>query len=112
MEKEKEMKSNKEKIIKHLFLIVGLLILILILLGIHRNDCYYFHVQECKNCHEQGLGFSVCSGFCFNSTDMGNYCHVDLTEKCESNIAHGCNLPENEYIDGWCVPFTEWCLYG
>ena len=104
LEKEKNLES------KILLFLTGLPILI-VLLGIHRFDCYYFHVVECEDCHNQGLGFSVCSGWCHNSTDIANYCYVDLTENCKTNIAHGCNIASNERIDGWCIPFTEWCLY-
>jgi len=104
--------------------IVSILIILIILSGIHRNDCYYFHVAECEDCHKQGGDFMVCSGFCIkpksdpiiqkdNNTLMvdPSPCRVNLNESCKDNIAHGCNLPENEYVDGWCFPFTELCWW-
>jgi len=89
----------------------GVLLVLFLFLGIHRNDCYYYHVWECNRCHEMGLGYFLCSGFCGNSSDVGNPCYVDISEKCEDKIPHGCVLPENEYIDGWCIPFTEVCWW-
>lgn len=104
-----EIKVFTGLLLKFVIPIIPIFLTLLIIFGIQRNDCYYFHVQECKDCHERNLGFAVCSGFCGNSTNIDNPCYVDLSEKCEDNIAHGCNLPENEYITGWCIPFTELC---
>jgi len=90
---------------------ISFLVVFFIFFGIHRNDCYDFHVWECNECHKHGLGYALCSGFCVNISDIENPCYVDLIEKCEDEIPHGCNLPENEYIDGWCIPFTEICWW-
>lgn len=90
--------------------LITLVILGIFLLGIHRHDCYYFHVLECEECHKRGLGFAICSGFCYNST-IDSDCFVKLEEDCKTNIPHGCNFIENEYIDGWCIPLTDWCYY-
>jgi len=119
LEKEKNLSGTK------IPLIIGLLIPIFLLLGIHRNDCYDFHVWECEECHKQGGDFMVCSGFCIEPEKEAiiqvdenrlwvdpSPCRVGLNESCKDNVAHGCNLPENEYIDGWCIPLTKWCLYG
>ena len=59
------------------------------------HDSYDSYVDECHICHQQGMGYAICSGFCYpNMTRETCVCCVPLDESCEDNIAHGS-------ITGW-----------
>jgi len=105
-------KGRKMKIIIWILAILG--IIFLGMLSIHRNDCYDMHLGECNFAHSNNMTYNHCSGFWTEPSDFdlseSGCLAVHPLEDCEEEVPHGCNLAENEYADGICIPFTNKCL--
>ena len=55
--------------------------------------CYYYHTEECENCHKQNKTFLLCSGMCVDSKpDDENYgcMRIGLKSNCSEQVPKMC----------------------
>jgi len=91
-----QVKPSPKKMKKIIYTIIGIAVFVLFMFPIQDfADCYDSYVAECKECHERGMAYALCSGFCFESDNISSGCETDLDKNCEDNIPHGYCVSES-----------------